>query len=469
MSELREPRPHPDGRGDAIPEGAIPEPTIPEPEVTPRPISGRDLITALQCARNRTLELVEDLSSAQLSVPHMETVNPPIWELGHVAWFHERWSLRVLFGEALDRPHVDELYNSAEVVHDSRWSLRMPTLEGTLDYLERVSQRLYERLDSRDPDSRETYYHLLGLYHEDMHAEAFTYTRQTFEYPAPQFACLPAEGAVCGDLPTEDIEIPGGTYLIGTRRDTEHFVWDNEKWQHPATLAPFRIAAITVTEEQFAAFVDDGGYGCRQWWSDDGWRWREQQGTDEPLYWRRDGGGWQKRRFDVWRALQPDHPMMHVNAHEADAWCRWAGRRLPTEAEWEVAAAYGSKPEASAAARRRYPWGDERPDQLCANLDGCAGDCVSVGALPGSASASGCRHLLGNVWEWTASFFEPYEGFRPDAYQEYSSPWFGDHRVLRGGCWLTRSRMIHNGYRNFYRPYRNDVWAGFRTCALDIG
>jgi iron(II)-dependent oxidoreductase len=158
--------------------------------------------------------------------------------------------------------------------------------------------------------------------------------------------------------------------------------------------------------------------------------------------------------------------MVHVNAYEAEAWCRWAGRRLPTEAEWEAAAAGEPAGHGGLAdAKRRFPWGDDPPTPERANLDGFAMGAADVDAHPAGDSAFGCRQMVGNVWEWTADAFGPYPGFVVDPYAEYSRPWFGNHRVLRGGCWVTRARLLRNTWRNFYTPDRRDVWAGFRTCS----
>jgi iron(II)-dependent oxidoreductase len=195
-------------------------------------------------------------------------------------------------------------------------------------------------------------------------------------------------------------------------------------------------------------------------WSIEGWRWRAETGTESPLYWRREASGWWRRDFDRWVALEPDRPVVHVNAHEAEAYCRWAGRRLPTEAEWEAAAAggIGGRP------KRRFPWGGESPDPARANLDAVAQGAADVGSFAAGDTPGGCRQMLGNVWEWTATPFRPYPGFEPDPYADYSAPWFETHRVLRGGAWPTRARLLRATYRNYYLPDRRDVWAGFRTC-----
>jgi iron(II)-dependent oxidoreductase len=184
--------------------------------------------------------------------------------------------------------------------------------------------------------------------------------------------------------------------------------------------------------------------------------------ADQPVYWERGPAGrWFERVYDELERLQDHLPVLHVNWYEAEAYCRWAGRRLPTEAEWEMAASM----DATLSRKRRFPWGDTTPSGVEGNLDWRAGGRLPVDALPAGDSAFGCRQMVGNVWEWTATDFCPYPGFVADPYKEYSEPWFGDHKVLRGGCWTTRSHLIRNTWRNFYTADRRDVWAGFRTCA----
>jgi iron(II)-dependent oxidoreductase len=226
---------------------------------------------------------------------------------------------------------------------------------------------------------------------------------------------------------------------------------------------------MSVTNADFAAFVEAGGYRTREFWSDDGWAWREQRGAEQPVYWqgKRDGV-WTARRYRLVEELTPHAPVAFVSWFEADAWCRWAGRRLPSEAEWEAAAIGLPAADGTRLAdqRRRWPWGDDRPTERRANLDFAFDGPVDVAALADGDSAFGCRQMIGNIWEWTASDFLPFAGFAADPYKDYSQPWFGSRKVLRGGGWATSARIARPAYRNFFTPDRNDVFAGFRTCAM---
>jgi iron(II)-dependent oxidoreductase len=263
--------------------------------------------------------------------------------------------------------------------------------------------------------------------HEDMHGEALTYTRQTLGYAAPKIDAGCAR--VAAAPPKGDIEFAGGPFLLGARTN-QPFVFDNEKWQHPVEVKPFAMARSAVTEGEFAAFVEDGGYSRRELWTEDGWQWRTQVEATEPKYWVRDGKDWCTRRYDRVEPLNPAVTLIHVNWYEADAYCRWAGRRLPSEAEWELASGGMEK--------RTFPWGEEGPGAERAALDARSIGCAPAGAIAG------------------------------DPYKEYSEPWFGPpYKVLRGGCWATRSRLIRNTWRNFYTKDRRDVFAGFRTCAAE--
>lgn len=421
------------------------------------------LHAVLGAARRRTLDLARDMNGERLIGPKLRIVNPPLWEIGHLGWFQEYWCLRHRAGgepAASILGGADALYNSATVAHDSRWSLPLPDLDATLHYLRQVLELVRERIDREGAGAHLRYFVQLAAFHEEMHCEAFSYTRQTLGYPAPAAAAGGYIPGSAGALPG-DVEIAGGVYELGARPE-DGFVFDNEKWAHPVTVRPFRMASAPVTNAELVAFVEDAGYGRNELWSREGWQWREQERAECPVYWKRDRGTWLRRVHDRWEVLPPHQPAIHVNWFEAQAYCRWAGRRLPTEREWELAAATAPVRECR---RRRYPWGNMTADASRANLHGAAAGCVDVGALPAGDSAWGCRQMLGNVWEWTESWFHPYPGFVSDPYKEYSEPWFGDHKVLRGGSFATGAGLLRNTWRNFYTPDRRDVYAGFRTCA----
>ena len=369
---------------------------------------------ALRDAREYTLSIYADLSEAERAFPRLDVVNPPAWELGHIGWFQEFWCLRHSSGLAPRIADADAWWDSSRVPHATRWSLPLPDWPGIHAYLEATLDATLAALSRRD--GGELYPFELALYHEDMHGEALVMSLQTLGLPAPsrsreRTAHTDARG---------DLLHGGGTLVMGATRGDERdrFVFDNEKWAHEVRVAPFAIARSPVTAGEFLAFVDDGGYVRPELWSGAAAEWRQHAGRTAPAYWRRAERGWEQRVFDRWRPLDVDAAVTHVNAFEAQAWCDWAHRRLPSEAEWELAAMEG-----------RF-------------------------ALPGAA------------WEWTASAFAPYPGFAPDRYADYSAPWFGTHRVLRGGSWATRARLVHARFRNFYEPHRHDPIAGFRSCAI---
>lgn len=274
-------------------------------EIIPRALEGRkpmaeygkvpasQLHRLVEDARERTLELVADLTDEQLTVPKMEIVNPFLWELGHVAFFYDVFLLRVLGSEKFLLEGAENLYDSFKVDHDDRWSLRLPSREETLAYMGRVLDRVLDRLALSEPDVNESYLYVLSVLHEDMHGEAFTYMRQTLEYPEPQLGIcvdksLPVE--IGGGALPGDVEIPGGTFQLGATRDAP-FAFDNEKWAHPVEVSSFRIARAPVTNAEFADFVEDGGYLRRQLWSHQGWTWRMKTGTEHPIYWSRGASG----------------------------------------------------------------------------------------------------------------------------------------------------------------------------------
>jgi ergothioneine biosynthesis protein EgtB len=430
-----------------------------------RPTSGAtaaELAVQLRETRARTRQLAEDLSTDQLMGPMLPVVNPVLWEIGHVGWFHEYWTLRHAHGEAPLLDRADLLWNSSTVAHATRWDLDLPDRNGVFGYMADVLGRQLDRLGG-EVEAPARYFYELSIRHEDMHVEALAYTRQTLGYARPQLGnpTIHAAGAWPGD-----VAVLGGRWRLGST-PADGFVFDNEKWAHEVEIAPFRIAKATVTNGEFAEFVDAGGYRSREFWSAEGWAWREGAGAERPVYWQhKDGDSWTWRRHRLVEPLAPHAPVTFINWFEAEAWCRWAKRRLPTEAEWEAAAIGEPNGSRLADVKRPWPWGKAPPSGEHANLELACDGPLDVAACATGDSAFGCRQMIGNVWEWTASDFAPFPGFAADPYADYSQPWFNTRKVLRGGSWATSARIARPGYRNFFTPERNDVIAGFRTCAL---
>ncbi|MDQ3898301.1 MAG: SUMF1/EgtB/PvdO family nonheme iron enzyme, partial [Actinomycetota bacterium] len=259
----------------------------------------------------------------------------------------------------------------------------------------------------------------------------------------------------------EEVAIPGGPFVMGT--DDEAWAYDNERPAHVVDLPAFRIDAAPVTNRAYAGFVADGGYDDPRWWTEDGWAWRQKEDLRHPQFWRTEGDGrWSRLRFGWREDLPLDEPVQHVCWYEADAYARWAGKRLPSEAEWEKAASWSPD-----GRKRRFPWGDTEPDAARANLSQTHFRPAPVGAYPAGATSHGCHQLVGDVWEWTSSDFEPYPGFATFPYREYSEVFFGSgYKVLRGGSWATSPLAVRTTFRNWDYPIRRQIFAGFR-CARD--
>lgn len=391
--------------------------------VAARSINKFALSDAFLDSHRRTWEILQDLSPSQWQVRYDPGINPPLWEYAHIAWFTEYWVLRdprptedgrLTATLPSMRADADRFFDSMRVAHQDRWHLALPSLAEVRDYVGGVLERVLTALEASDDTDDALYFFRLALFHEDMHAEALSYMRQTLDYPLHAPICMPAV-----QPKAESARAGGDAFSMGAP-EGDGFVFDNEKWAHRVQVPPFLIDRECVSNAVFAEFVADDGYRDRQWWSDAGLAWLQQSRLTHPARWRPAKGGarqWELRWFGEWVPLPPDRPVCHVNAYEAQAYCRWAGRRLPTEAEWEYAASHDL-----------IRWG-------------------------------------GAVWEWTADAFEPYAGFSADPYQEYSAPWFGTHRSVRGGSFVTRGRMQHPRYRNFYLPHRSDMFVGFRCCA----
>jgi iron(II)-dependent oxidoreductase len=391
-----------------------------------RTADANTLAAALQDSRRDTLAAFERaLAATAGQVPQHSDLNPPLWELGHIGWFQAWWlgrnPARAQGWRAdpdLARPPSasDAWYDSNRVLHASRWQLPLPDAPSTRQALAEQFDQTQALLHAAPTDDDALYFFRLALLHEDMHHEAALYTAQSLGWtvddprwqPQPLAAANPALHIEAGSLRAGD---------AGTG-----FAFDNELGPHTAPLPAFQIDGRVRCWTDFLPFVEAGAYQDARWWSADGRAWLGQQaaaGERLPRYLRRGGAsGWQQQQGGRWLTLDPALPACHLNCFEAEAWCAWAGRRLPTEAEWQ---------QAATECDRDFHWGA--------------------------------------VWEWTASAFLPYPGFVAHPYRDYSAPWFGSRRVLRGASFGTQPRLHHPHYRNFFTPERNDIFAGFRSCA----
>mgnify|MGYP003385669748 CR=1 FL=1 len=402
--------------------------------------AGRDVLSlALMDARNHTLHLIshyeQALAAGSFVVPMRAELNPPLWELGHIAWFQEYWIGRNPqrhLGPRCDPQaprlasliaRADAWWDSGQVAHDSRWRLPLPKLDGIKAYLLATLESALELLEKTPDEDDALYFFRLALFHEDMHGEALIYMAQTLGVPLD--LPLPAPAMV-----REPLQLPATRWRLGTDAGND-FSFDNERPPHEVRVPEFEIDAQAVSWSQFVEFVVDGGYDRPELWLPAGWEWLQakvrSEGRRAPRHVDQIGvaragnmGAVVQSHFGQPMRRLGGQSAMHLSWWEADAWCRWAGRRLPTEVEWEVAA--------HSAARRGFRWGE--------------------------------------VWEWTGSTFHGYPGFAPDPYRDYSQPWFGTHKVLRGASFATRLRLKSPKYRNYYLPWRDDIFSGFRSCAI---
>ncbi|HEX8290138.1 MAG TPA: SUMF1/EgtB/PvdO family nonheme iron enzyme [Pyrinomonadaceae bacterium] len=418
----------------------------------------------LEEARAETLRIFD---LAEESVLHRSPgfgYRPIIWHLAHTGVFESYWLLQKLCGQAPPDARYERVFDPIRTPREE--SKDLPSRREMEDYLRRVRGGVLEALgrfdfDDADPLKDGGYIFQLVLEHERQHQETLLYlfqlldpSEKTRPGPAPP---APPEGttAAAGEM----VSIPAGAFLMGAPRGP--FAYDNERPAHEVTVSAFRIARAPVTNGEYARFVEERGYERREFWTGEGWAAREREGWRCPLYWRREGGAWVERRMFEEGELKVEHPVTGVSWYEAEAYARFAGRRLPTEAEWERAASW----DEPGGPKRRYAWGDEEPDSERANFGGRLWGTTPAGSHPRGATPAGCLDMNGNAWEWTSTPFQGFPGFEPFPYPEYSAEWFdGDHRVLKGGSWATRPSVLRTSFRNFFRRPFRIAFAGLRLA-----
>jgi iron(II)-dependent oxidoreductase len=419
----------------------------------------------LEEARERTLWLVESVSDEDLERVHSTLMSPLVWDLGHIAAFEDLWLCQRAGGLEPLREDLSVVYDATETPRAHRGDLEHLRCEGARAFMRDVRERalgVLERADLSESGDRlnagGVVWEML-VQHEHQHNETMLQTLSLAKpgVCSPRRRPLPAPPFERFGAGPEMVRVGAGPFLIGIEEG--FFAYDNERPRHELQLPTFEIDRLPVTNGDYARFVDEGGYRHRQWWSDEGWAWRESDGAERPLYWTADG---EARSFDRITPLDPQLPVMHVSWYEADAYARWCGKRLPTEAEWEKAAAW----DEAAGEHRRYPWGEDLPTDRLANLDQTAFGPARAGAYPAGASPYGVLGMLGDAWEWTASDFRGYPGFRAFPYPEYSEIFFGTtYKVLRGASWATRPSVARTSFRNWDYPQRRQIFSGFRCAA----
>jgi gamma-glutamyl hercynylcysteine S-oxide synthase len=420
------------------------------------------LADGLEQARQRTSLLTDAVDDADLVVQHSPLMSPLVWDLAHVGNQEELWLLRDVGGrEPLLTPAVDQLYDAFQHPRRERPTLPLLDPHSSRVYVRDVRGKVLDLLDRVRFDTRalvaDGFAFAMIVQHEQQHDETMLATHQL--RTGDPVLSAPPPPAPPGQQLTAQTLVPAGEFTMGT--SAEPWALDNERPAHQVRLAPFWIDTVPVTNSQYQQFIADAGYDDARWWCAAGWQHRQEAGLSAPLYWQRDGAAWLRTRFGRLEVVPADEPVLHVCWYEADAFARWRGRRLPTEAEWEKAARF----DPATGRSRRYPWGDDDPGAQHANLGQRYLQPAAVGAYPAGASPLGVQQLIGDVWEWTATDFHGYPGFRPWPYREYSEVFFGDqYKVLRGGSFATDPAACRGTFRNWDYPIRRQIFSGFRTA-----
>ena len=421
-------------------------------------VTGIETVDALTEARERTLTLVAGLSEDELERVHSPLMSPLVWDLGHIAAFEDLWLAHRHAALPLLHEELVEVYDAMETPRAGRGTLPYLRTEDALAYMDAVRARTLEVIQTRGLGDGTL--HEMVLRHEHQHNETMLQTMQLAHLPTGAIPPGPAPGSAprpaadAGEI--EWVEVPAGPCTIGA--PDEGFAYDNERPRHRTDVRGYQIGRTPISNATYLTFVEGGGYERREWWSDEGWAWKEEYDITHP-------GGWTADLAEEWRLgrlepLHPERPVVHISWFEADAFARAHDARLPTEAEWEKAATWDQESDQALA----YPWGTESPvPGVHANVDQCRGGTCAV-SLAG-ASPYGCLGMIGDVWEWTSSVFAGYDGFVARPYREYSEPFFADgYRVLRGGSWATRARVATPTFRNWDHPQRRQIFAGVRIA-----
>lgn len=422
-----------------------------------------DIANELIRARRRSDALTRAVEDDDLTRQHSPLMSPLVWDYAHIGNQEELWLVRDVGGREPIRADIDNLYDAFQHPRRDRPSLPLLGPAEARSYVGTVREKVFDVLDDTALEGRrlvdQGFAFGMIVQHEQQHDETMMATHQ-LRRGAPALSAEPPRPPRDHDLPRE-VLVPEGTFTMGT--DVEPWALDNERPARPVHTPAYWIDTVPVSNAEFIAFIDSGGYDDPRWWTPAGWAHRVSAELTAPLFWRREGAQWWRRRFGVDEPVPLAEPVQHVCWYEADAYARWAGKRLPTEAEWEKAARW----HPTTGRSRRYPWGDADPEARHANLGGTHLQPAPVGSYPDGASPLGVHQLIGDVWEWTATAFTRPPGFVAFPYREYSEVFFGDrYKVLRGGSWAADRAAVRGTFRNWDYPIRRQIFSGFR-CARD--
>ena len=413
------------------------------------------------------MQIVAALEIEDYVIQTAEFMSPPRWHIGHTSWFFETVLQKHRPGYRVYSEDFLWYFNSyyegfgARIERPKRGTKSRPTVRETVAYRNHIDEQMLDFLDSADESVLTVV--RLGLEHEMQHQELLVYDIKhllcdEFDVSAkPPPSPTKVEGMA---------EIEGGVFWLGFGNTGKNqFAWDNEKPAHQVFTRDFAIDRALVSNGDYLAFIRDGGYENFRWWFSEGWEVVNREQWRAPLYWELHDGEWLIRDFFGLATAESrkDDPVMHVSFFEASAYAKWAGKRLPTEAEWERAACYDARRKTSNA----FPWGNTEPDSGKANLfENGYWSVAPIGAFPEGANSYGCQQMIGDVWEWTTSDYVPYPGFKSE-FVEYNDKWFVNQKVLRGGSFATPQLHIRSTYRNFFHAHERWMISGFR-CAQDL-